>query len=83
MLLNLILQKYNNMTQDYQSKLPLNVDCIIPDNDSVRLLSQVVEEMGISALYSTYSRSWKNTAKQKRIMLYAYMNCMYSVRDID
>ncbi len=75
------------MVQDfYQLKLPLNIDCIIPDNDSVRLLSQVVEEMDISELYSTYSRIRKNTATPRqmlKIMLYAYMNRIYSARDIE
>ncbi|WP_077611272.1 IS1182 family transposase [Clostridium sp. Marseille-P2415] len=87
MLLNKILQKDYTMVQDfYQLKLPLNIDCIIPDNDSVRLLSQVVEEMDISELYSTYSRIRKNTATPRqmlKIMLYAYMNRIYSARDIE
>ena len=40
----------------YQLKLPFDIDCIIPDNDSVRLLSQFVEEMDLTELYSTYFR---------------------------
>lgn len=40
----------------YQLKLQLNIECKIPDHDSVRLLSQFVEEMDISDLYKTYFR---------------------------
>jgi len=70
----------------YQLKLPLNIDCIIPDNDSVRLLSQFVEEMDLSDLYSTYSRIRGNQATPRqmlKIILYAYMNGTYSSRDTE
>ena len=40
----------------YQLKLPLNLETIIPEDDSVRLLSQFVEEMDLTDLYSTYKR---------------------------
>ncbi|SHK91280.1 hypothetical protein SAMN02745243_03986, partial [Hespellia stercorisuis DSM 15480] len=75
MLINKILQKNYTLAEDfYQLKLPLNIDYIIPDNDSVRLLSQFVEEMNISDLLGTYFRIRKNTATPKqmlKIMLYA------------
>ena len=46
-----ILQKDYTLNQNgYQLKLPLNIDCIIPKDDSVRLLSQFVEEMDLSDL---------------------------------
>ena len=35
---------------------------MIPNNDSVRLLSQFVEEMDLSELYKTYSRVRENQA---------------------
>lgn len=74
------IQKY------YRLKLSLDLDCIIPDNDSVHLLSQFVEEMELSKLCATYSRIRKNSATSKqmpKIMLYAYMNRKYSTRDIE
>ena len=40
----------------YQLKLPLNLETIIPEDDSVRLLSQFVEGMDLTDLYSTYER---------------------------
>ena len=51
------LQKnYSENSSGYQLKLPLNIETIIPENDSVRLLSQFVEEMDLTDLYSTYER---------------------------
>ena len=66
--------------------MPLNIDCIIPHDDPVRLLSQFVEEMDISKLEETYFRIRKNSATPRqmlKIMLYAYMNKIYSARDIE
>lgn len=87
MRLNNILHKNYTLAQEfYQLKLPLDIDSIIPNNDSVRLLSQFVEEMELSKLYSTYSRIRKNSVTPKqmlKIMLYAYMNRKYSARDIE
>lgn len=87
MLTNKILQKDYTLNQcNYQLKLPLNIDYIIPDNDSVRLLSQFIEEMNISDLFMTYFRIRKNTATPRqmlKIMIYAYMNKLYSSRDIE
>ena len=81
---NIILHKnYTNLGGVYQLKLPLNIDCIIPDNDSVRLLSQFVEEMDLTDLYSTYSRFRENQATPRQILkivLYSYMNNRYSSR---
>jgi len=87
MQINKILHKNYTLAQGfYQLKLPLNIDCIIPDNDSVRLLSQFIEEMDISDLFQTYFRVRKNTATPRqmlKIMIYAYMNKLYSSRDIE
>ena len=69
-----------------QLKLPLNVECMIPNDDSVRLLGQIVEEMNLSELYKTYSRLRKKQAtptQMLKIMLYAYMNSNYSTRKIE
>ena len=52
----IILHKNYTINQSfYQLKLPLEMDCIIPDDDSVRLLSQFIEEMDLRDLYMTYS----------------------------
>lgn len=82
-----ILQKDYTMNQKfYQLKLPLNIDYMIPANDSVRLLSQFVEEMNLTDLYSTYSRVKENQVSPRimlKIIMYAYMNKLYSSRDIE
>lgn len=59
---------------------------MIPDNDSVRLLSQFVEEMDLTDLYSTYSRFRENQATPRqmlKIVLYSYMNHIYSSRSME
>ncbi len=82
-----ILQKNYTMNQRYyQLKLPLELDCIIPDNDSVRLLSQFIEEMDLEDLYATYSRIREKQATPRqmlKIVLYSYMNHRYSTRDME
>ena len=82
MLLKKILHKnYTANQKVYQLKLPFDIDCIIPDNDSVRLLSQFVEEMDLTELYSTYSKIRENQVSPMnmlKIMLYGYMNGLYS-----
>lgn len=87
MLTKKILHRNYTLNQKvYQLKLPFDIDCIIPENDSVRLLSQFVEEMDLTELYSTYSRIRENQVspmKILKIMLYAYMNGIYSTRDIE
>ena len=82
-----ILQKDYTINQNfYQLKLPLDIDYMIPVNDSVRLLSQFVEEMDLTDLYSTYSRIRENQISPRtllKIMIYGYMNRLYSSRDIE
>lgn len=82
-----ILQKDYTINQKfYQLKLPLNINYMIPANDSVRLLSQFVEEMNLKDLYSTYSRVRENQVsprKMLKFMIYGYMSKLYSSRDIE
>ena len=64
----------------------MNFEFIIPDNDSVRLLSQFVEEMDLTCLYDTYSILKENqvTPRQMlKILLYAYLNTKYASRVIE
>lgn len=70
----------------YQLKLPLNLECIISEDDSVRLLSQFVEEMDLTDLYSTYERLRENFISPRtllKIVLYSYMNGDYSSRSME
>ena len=76
MLLHNKLQKDYTLNQSgYQLKLPLELETIIPKNDSVRLLSQFVEEMDVTDLYSTYDRINSLSPRTLlKIVLYSYMN---------
>lgn len=70
----------------YQLHLPLEMEFKIPANDPVRLLGQIIEEMDLTKLYQSYSRHGKNQASPRQllaILVYAYMNRIYSSRDIE
>ena len=81
----LILQKNYTLNQsEYQLKLPLELETIIPENDSVRLLSQFVEEMDLTDLYSTYERINSLSPRTLlKIVLYSYLNGDYSSRSME
>ena len=85
MLLHNKLQKDYTLNQSgYQLKLPLELETIIPKNDSVRLLSQFVEEMDLTDLYSTYDRINSLSPRTLlKIVLYSYMNGDYSSRSME
>lgn len=83
---NKLQKNYTLNSKGYQLKLPLNLECIIPEDDSVRLLGQFVEEMDLSDLYSTYDRIRGNQATPRqllKIVLYSYMNRIFSSRKIE
>ena len=77
---------YTLYQSGYQLVLPLNLDCIIPSDDNVHLLSQFVEELDLTDLYKTYDRVRKSSATPKqmlKVVLYAAMNRIFSSRDIE
>jgi transposase len=63
------------------------VDILIPKNDSVRLLSEIMDELDYSALYQDYSRKGRKTVVSPqnlfKIIVYGYMNNLYSSRAIE
>lgn len=80
----LLHKNYTLNEEGYQLKLPLNLETIIPVDDSVRLLSRFVEAMDLTDLYSTYERI--NTVSPRtllKIVLYSYMNGDYSSRSME
>ena len=81
----IFLQKNYTLNEEgYQLKLTLNLETIIPEDDSVRLLSQFVEGMDLTDLYSTYERI--NSVSPRtllKIVLYSYMNGDYSSRSME
>ena len=83
---NKLLKNYTSFQSGYQLKLPLNIETMIPEDDSVRLLSQFVEEMDLADLYSTYERIRENSVSPRtllKIVLYSYMNGDYSSRSME
>ncbi|MCL2773898.1 MAG: IS1182 family transposase [Oscillospiraceae bacterium] len=67
--------------------LAIKNEAMIPVNDSVRLLSQITEEMDYKSLYAAYSREGRKAAVEPKIMfkvmVYAYMEQIYSSRKIE
>lgn len=84
---NEILQKnYTTNGNLIQLKLPFELDIRIPEDDSVRLLSLFVDELDLGDLYKTYSRVGENQVTPRqllKIVLYGYMNKIYSSRDAE
>ena len=77
---------YTINQREYQLKISIELEYKIPANDSVRLLSQIIEEIDLTELYQTYYRinEKKATPRQMlKIILYAYMNEIYSSRGIE
>jgi len=86
-IINLLEKSYLKLRQKYQLILPVNYEVIIPEDDSVRLLSQLLDELDYSELYQAYSLEGRNPATEPKIlfkiMVYAYMNFLYSSRKIE
>ena len=55
---------------------------IIPENDSVRLADEIIDEMNLDCLYDTYSNIGRKWATEPSVMLkilvYANMQGIYS-----
>src|SRR5665648_101217 len=70
----------------YQLVLPLNMEVLIPEDDSVRLLGHITEELDYTNLMMAYSSKGRNpVVKAKtlfRVLVYAYMNNIYKSRKI-
>lgn len=60
---------------------------LIPEDDSVRLLSKVLEELDYTILLNAYSTKGRNPAVSPiilfKILVYAYMNNIFSSREIE
>ncbi len=80
-------KNYTEFNGQYQLVLPLNVEVLIPNDDSVRLLSQILEGLNYEQLCRAYSSNGRKPAVSPRVMFkiltYAYMNNIYSSRNIE
>ena len=70
------------LSEPYQPVLPLNWEGLVPDDDSVRLLSHEQEKLDYSLLYQAYSAKGRNPAVDPKtmfkILTYAYSRNIYS-----
>ena len=77
----------NRFYENYQLKLPLEMDVLIPEDDSVRLLNFVLEGLDYSNLYNKYSTKGRKSKVDPKIMFkiitYANMENIWSSRDIE
>ena len=78
---------YTEFQDTYQLVLPLNLEGLIPNDESVRLLSHILEELDYSGLYKAYSLHGRNPALEPKLMfkilVYAYSQNIYSSRKIE
>jgi len=76
-----------NVIPMHQIGFPIQATFIPREDDSVRLLFEVTEELNYRKLYETYSTLGRNPAVNPvilfRIIVYAYMNKLYSSREIE
>ena len=77
---------YTELGEPYQLVLPLSLEGMIPEDDSVRLLSHELEELDYTMLYKAYSSKGRNPAVEPKTMFkiitYAYSQGIYSSRKI-
>lgn len=73
--------------KNYQLFLPINTEIFIPEDDSVRLLDEILDQLDYSQLNSSYSRLGRNPSVAPKtlfkVLVYAYMNNIYSTRMIE
>lgn len=78
---------YTEFGEPYQLVLPLNLEGLIPNDESVRLLSHELEDLDYSLLYQAYSAKGRNPAVDPKtmfkILTYAYSQNIYSSRKIE
>ena len=78
---------YTELGQTYQLVLPLSLEGLIPNDDSVRLLSHELEDLDYTLLYQAYSAKGRNPAVDPKtmfkILTYAYSQTIYSSRKIE
>ena len=85
-----INQSYQNnyTSKEYgnQVVLEINIEAMIPADDSVRLLSMLMERMDYTKLYGAYERLGRTETNPKnlyKVLIYGYMNWLYSSRKIE
>ena len=79
--------KNKNIIHIHQIGFPINLEIIIPKDDSVRTLYEVTEGLDYSKLYKSYSTIGRNSVILPetlfRILAYGYMEGIYSSRKLE
>ena len=82
-----ILHKdYTSYGGTFQPSLPLNFEFQIKKDDPVRLLLHCIYQMDLTPLYRNFRRAERNLVSPHQllaILIYAYMNQIYSSRRIE
>lgn len=80
-------KNYTELGESYQLVLPLCLEGLISEDESVRLLSHELEELDYTLLYQAYSAKGRNPAVDPKtmfkILTYAYSQNIYSSRRIE
>lgn len=69
-----------------QLVLPINTEILIPENDSVRLFSDLCEKLDFRKLYDSYTTLGRNHFSPVilfKVIVYGYMNQIYSSRKVE
>ena len=70
-----------------QLALPIEVDTLIPTDESVRLLDWLLEDLDYTKLYQSYSREGRNPVVSPKtlfkVLILAYSQGIYSSREIE
>jgi transposase len=83
----IIHKNYIDNSNVYQLVLPIETEILIPKDDSIRLLGQILEGLNYEKLYMTYSSKGRKSAVEPKILFkiiaYAYSINIYSSRKIE
>lgn len=83
----LLQQDYTKNSGTIQLVLPIATEILIPADDSVRLLSQLLEELDYTKLYRAYSHKGRNPAVSPKnlfkILVYGYMSDIITSRALE
>lgn len=78
---------FNTNEKFYQQMLPINTGILIPEDDPVFLLKEICASLDYSKLMNNYSHRGRNPKIPPQVMftliVYAYMNNVYSSREIE
>ena len=71
-------KNYTEFGEPYQLVLPLSLEGLVPDDDSVRLLSHELEELDYSLLYQAYSAKGRNPAVDPKTTIWNIVSIPFS-----